>query len=104
MPSFSEYFYESESKESPEEKQLEKGINVEKEHKDLWDKLSDNGEKDLGMSEEEFYKMIAEAHLKELKDYYDRLEVMEREGKEEASEDDEIEENGDAGGVEMLGF
>lgn len=60
--------------------QLQKGIKVEEEHKDVYDKarewLAEEGKK-MPISEEHFYEMIAKAHLRELPDYYDRLEKME---------------------------
>ena len=49
------------------EDQLKKGTEIEKEHS----------------TDEEIAKEIALDHLKELPDYYDRLEKMEKEGKAE---------------------
>lgn len=61
--------------------QIQKGIDVEKEHKDLYE-LFCKFFKKLGIkmpiTKEEFYKTIAKAHLKELPDYYDRLDKMEK--------------------------
>ena len=52
--------------------QLRRGIAVEKEHHDLFEKLLRQR-----VSEREFYAAIARAHLREIPDYYDRLAVME---------------------------
>lgn len=56
--------------------QLEVGIEVEKEHKDLYERVKkmfeENGKK-MPISENEFYKTIAKAHLREDKYYYDKL-------------------------------
>lgn len=64
------------------QKQLKKGTDVEKEHKDLFDSIKD----DIEMSPEEFYKQIAIAHIKEIPNYYDLLQEMEDSAKEEQSE------------------
>jgi hypothetical protein len=60
--------------------QIERGIKVEKEHQDvytLFEKyLKEKGVK-MPISKDNFFKMIAKAHLKELSDYYTRLEKME---------------------------
>lgn len=72
-----EYFNENTETKS----QLEMGIEVEKEHKDVWDllkKFADDNKVTLPLTEEEFYKKIAEAHLKEISDYYTRLDKMEK--------------------------
>ena len=56
--------------------QLSKGIEVEKEHKDLYEKLKKKlAQKGIEMpiSEKEFYADIALRHLNEEKDYYDLL-------------------------------
>lgn len=61
--------------------QIQKGIDVEKEHKDLYElfcKFFKKLDIEMPITEEEFYKTIAKAHLKELPDYYDRLEKMEK--------------------------
>lgn len=57
--------------------ELEMGIEVEKEHKDVYDILKK--EYDIDWTLEEFAKKIAEAHIKELPDYYTRLKKMESE-------------------------
>lgn len=61
--------------------QLAKGIKVEKEHKDLYERLK----KDLSakgismpMSQYEFYHYIASAHLREIPNYYTLLDHMEK--------------------------
>lgn len=56
---------------------LDLRIGIESEHKDLYDFLS--SKVDMPITSYEFYKKIAEAHLKELPDYYTRLKKMEEE-------------------------
>jgi hypothetical protein len=63
--------------EGKEDDQLTQGIAVEHEHKDLYDMLKDK----INMAEEDFYKTISAAHLKEIPDYYTRLKKMEDEAK-----------------------
>ena len=63
------------------ETQLEKGIKIESEHLDIYEKINEYLVKnniDMPWSKQDFYKMIAEAHLNELPDYYDRLEKIEK--------------------------
>ena len=59
---------------SAKDTQLQKGTRTEAEHKSTYDKLKvfvqDNGEMP---SREEFYRMIAEDHIAEHEDYYDKL-------------------------------
>lgn len=60
--------------------ELEKGIKIESEHFDVYeylDKYLDSYNVPMPCSKEEFYKKIAEAHLREIPDYYTRLEKME---------------------------
>lgn len=56
------------------------GIEIEREHRDLLDlfkeKLAEKGV-EMPLSDEEFFSMVAEAHLRELPDYYTRLKKME---------------------------
>jgi rubrerythrin len=62
------------------ESQLDMGIDVEKEHKDIYEYLSNHLKKqgvDMPLSEKKFYEMIAKAHIRELPDYYTRLKEME---------------------------
>lgn len=66
----------NEVKESFDPDQLKMGIEVEKEHKDLYDFLVKTFPK-LDMTLEEFATWIAKAHLREFKDYYTRLKTME---------------------------
>jgi hypothetical protein len=54
-------------------KSLEKGTQVEHEHKGLYDFIQVNGLP----AEETFYKMIALAHIQEDPQYYEKLERME---------------------------
>jgi rubrerythrin len=63
-------------KTASEEDQLEKGIEVEKEHTDVYELMEDFLKKhDLKMplTRKEFFEMVAKAHIKEVKDYYDKL-------------------------------
>lgn len=73
--------------------QLEMGIDVEKEHTDVYNfiksKLEKKGEQ-MPISRDKFYSMIAKAHLKELKDYYTRLQKMEEGISKEAVDFSEI--------------
>ena len=62
--------------------QLTKGIEVEREHKDLYDFLVGYMTKQnvkMPLTLDEFSEFIAKAHIAELSDYYDRLEKMEKE-------------------------
>lgn len=68
--------------ESMSNSELEKGIKVESEHGNIYEEIDFYLESfNIGMpwSKEEFYKKIAQAHLKEIPDYYTRLEKMEGE-------------------------
>jgi hypothetical protein len=53
---------------------LKAGIEVEKEHTDLYDALKKNVG-DLGMTLDEFAEGIARAHIAEDKDYYKKLKI-----------------------------
>jgi phage/plasmid-associated DNA primase len=56
--------------------QLKIGIDVEKEHKNLYEifeKYLENNSLKMPLTEDEFYKTIAEAHIKEIPNYYDLL-------------------------------
>lgn len=56
---------------------LKKGIEIEKEHKNLYEKIKKRlKSKGISMpvTEQEFYTDIAKVHIKERKDYYDLLE------------------------------
>jgi len=62
------------------ESQLEMGKKVEKEHDDVYEYFSSFLKKHdikMPLSRSDFFEMIAKAHLKELRDYYDRLKKME---------------------------
>jgi predicted DNA-binding protein len=65
------------------ESQIEQGIKIEKEHKDVYDALCKKFGDDMPWTLEEFAKKIAEAHLEELDDYYSRLKQMEQEAEKE---------------------
>ena len=70
----------NENKEEFDPKQLEMGKKVEMEHNDIWERLDNYfGSHNLSMpfSEEEFYELIAKAHLREIPDYYSRLKIIE---------------------------
>jgi len=72
-----------------EETQLDMGKKVEKEHSDIYDFFSKHLKKhgiDMPVSRDEFFKMIAKAHIKELPNYYTMLKKMEGEGSKEAME------------------
>jgi len=85
----------NESKEEFSVKELELGIKIESEHGDVYDELKnwvkktfqdesvevmldDKGEPIMPWTEKEFYEKIAKAHLKEIPDYYTRLNKMEK--------------------------
>lgn len=61
--------------------ELKRGIEVEKEHADLYKHLK-SLYPDFRMSLDEFAEWIAKAHLREIKDYYTRLDRMEKEAGE----------------------
>ncbi len=79
MKKFSDKINES------EDIQLEMGIKIESEHGNIYDELQRWMEStykeyaSMPWSREEFYKKIAEAHIKEIPDYYTRLTKMEEE-------------------------
>lgn len=57
--------------------QLEKGRKVEQEHTDVYVLLETFLEKNglkMPLSRKEFFEMIAKSHIKEVRDYYDKLE------------------------------
>jgi len=66
------------------EEQLKIGIIVEKEHKNVWEKLVRKfGENKLPFNENEFYKLIAKAHIEEMPEsaplqYYTGLDILEK--------------------------
>lgn len=67
-------------KTAADAQQLSMGKKVEKEHKDAYDLIKKKLEEknvEMPISEDDFYTMIAQAHLKELDDYYTRLQKME---------------------------
>lgn len=57
--------------------ELSMGIDIEKEHLNIYNELKDIMGDDLPWTEDEFAEKIARAHLKELKDYYSRLKKIE---------------------------
>lgn len=67
-------------KSASEESELEMGKKVEEEHQDVYDymvKFLKDHDLKMPLSREKFFTMIAEAHLKELPDYYTKLKKME---------------------------
>lgn len=58
--------------------QLAQGIKVEHEHGELYDAMARALKpRKMPISREDFFEGIAKAHIKELPDYYSRLEKME---------------------------
>jgi len=69
--------------ESNKDTELEMGIKIESEHGNIYKELQSYlGENNVPMpwTEEEFYTKISKAHLREIPDYYTRLNKMEKEG------------------------
>ena len=60
--------------------QLEMGIKVEKEHKDIYDALKEKFGDEFPWTLDEFAQKIADVHLEELDDYYTRLKEIEQKG------------------------
>jgi len=61
--------------------ELQMGIEVEKEHMDVYEyikKFLAKHDLEMPLTMEEMAAMIAKGHLKELKDYYTRLNKMEK--------------------------
>lgn len=70
------------SKEDKHKEQIQMGIEVEKEHDPTIDKIEK--EFDIEVKDrEEIYQSIAQDHLDEFDDYYDRLDYMEKEAEAE---------------------
>jgi len=70
-----------------EEPQLEMGKKIEEEHEDVYEYFSKYLKKhdvEMPVSREDFYEMIAKAHIKELPNYYSKLKEMEGETHKEA--------------------
>jgi hypothetical protein len=77
IPRFSRAFLQGKRSFSDYDRgQLRSGIEIEKEHKDLWEHLRARYP-GFDMSLNEFAKWIAGAHLEEIPDYYTRLKKME---------------------------
>lgn len=75
------YLKRFESVENIDPNELKMGIKIEKEHSDIWRRLDSYLESynvAMPFTEDEFYELIAKAHLKELPDYYSRLKIMEK--------------------------
>jgi rubrerythrin len=80
-------FLNRQSAETSNGKQLSMGREVEKEHKDIFDLLNKAFEEagaKMPVTEDQFYEMIAQGHLREFKDYYTRLKKMESTAEKEA--------------------
>jgi transketolase len=61
--------------------ELKKGIKVEEEHENLYEyfeKEFKKLDKDMPISKEDFYKMIAQTHIAEISNYYTKLAEMEK--------------------------
>jgi hypothetical protein len=74
-------------KESKYSDELQKGIEVEKEHSDVYDfleKFLKKAKIEMPFTLDEFAAMIAKSHLKEMSDYYTRLAEMEGKSHKEA--------------------
>lgn len=63
--------------------ELEKGIEVESEHKNLYKKIKNEFGDKFKMTEKEFYAEIAKEHIKENPEYYD---ILEKQGLQEGGE------------------
>jgi hypothetical protein len=61
--------------------ELAKGIKSESEHKSTIEKLIADVQSGKIKKLSEYFKMIAEDHLKEMPDYYSRLDEMEEAGR-----------------------
>jgi len=70
-------WYKISANDKIDQKELEMGIKVEKEHLDIYRELKGILGDDIPWSENEFAEKIAKAHIRELKDYYSRLKIME---------------------------
>lgn len=60
------------------------GINVEKEHGNVWNLLKSYLDKhniEMAFNELEFYELIAKSHLREIPDYYTRFKIVEKDKK-----------------------
>lgn len=60
--------------------ELEMGIEVEKEHLDIYKEIQDlldANDIEMPWTEDEFAEKVADSHLEELKDYYTKLKKME---------------------------
>lgn len=71
-----------ESKDTFDPKELEMGIEIESEHGDIYEMLDNYLESfniRMPWDKKEFYQKIAESHLREIPDYYTRLNKMEKE-------------------------
>lgn len=58
--------------------ELEEGIKIEKEHKDIYYAMKDKFGEDFDWTLDEFSKEIAQDHIDEIDDYYTRLKKMEK--------------------------
>jgi hypothetical protein len=79
MKSYSRIYRLLFEKESEKEKQMAKGVKVEKEHKDLYDDIKEYLPREWTL--EKFAGRIANAHVSEFIDYYDRLAILEKEAR-----------------------
>jgi hypothetical protein len=65
------------------ESEIAKGIKAEREHKSTIESLIADIQSGKVRKLSEYFKMIAEDHLKEMPDYYSRLAKMEQSAKKE---------------------
>jgi hypothetical protein len=67
--------------------QLEMGKKVEEEHDDIYkyfEKFLKKHDLEMPLNRDEFFGMVAKSHIREIKNYYDRLKKMEGEHHKEA--------------------
>jgi hypothetical protein len=75
--------------ENADTDQLEKGEQVESEHAETVKKIKDSiKDGKVTLTDEEIFKLIAEDHLKELPDYYTKLEKIEKQNGDKKMDND----------------
>lgn len=82
----------SEVEDEFDPKEIELGLQEEKEHKDLYDivkKCADENEIEMPVSEDDFFLTIVKAHLRENPNYYSIL-IDAMKPKEESTEEESI--------------
>src|SRR3990167_10186564 len=66
------------------DEELKKGVETEKEHLDLYNKIHDylkTKKITMPLSKKQFFEYIAKAHLNEISNYYELLDEMEKKAK-----------------------